>query len=171
MRNSLIVILIVVGILAGSVGGYALAPRMIIPPPFEVNQTSTVLVTRYTTLLTNTSSTASCTNTGGIGCPHFFNQTWLISVNYNGAWGLSYQGYLASGNSLVESHNYFGHGSTNVSISLSGIDTFGIKACVQAQKLDSTTNLLAVSFVTPSITNQTSVPYGTASICLQDVIV
>jgi hypothetical protein len=106
---------------------------------------SDTAVVRTTTLYTITSSTSTtCAGTGGIGCPHFFNQTYTISVNYAGPWGVTYQGLLGT-NELgppVESGSFFGHTPTNESVTISGMDTFGVTLCVETSKLDASNSLL-----------------------------
>ena len=142
--------------------------------------TSTVSFPVTTTTLANTNSTSSlevvtqqCT-TGVIGCPHFLNQTFVITVDYGGPWGLSYQGYLGAGTTSgtpIESGNFFGHGSANESITVSGTSASGITACVEAQKLDASTSLLVLKLQTSTNLNQTSLPYGTAKACIAYAII
>ena len=135
---------------------------------------TTIFITRIVTAVVNTTSTYfTCSDTGGIGCPHFFNLTYIASVNYRGAWGLSYQGYLGDNTSVppIEVGNFYGHGSTNESIMVSGTDTYGITVCVEAQKLDASNSMLVLRIFPPTnVSNQTSLPYGTTESCLTDVI-
>ena len=159
-----VVIVIILAAFAGYGAGYFTRAPQVIMTTTVSTSTSTIFVTR--TMTTNTSSTTSCSATGGIGCPHFLNETFVISINYTGPWGLSYQGYLGSDMSLVESGNFFGHGLTSESITLSGTDTVGITACVEAQKLDASSSAIIVTLGSSADSNQTSLPYGTAKVCL-----
>jgi hypothetical protein len=117
-----------------------------------------------------TSSFTTCTATGGIGCPHFFNDTWTISVSYLGPWGITYQGYLGNGESelglLVESGSFYGHGPANESVTVSGTTAVGTGICAEAQKLDASNSTLVVRILPPNVMNQTSIAYGTAKACL-----
>jgi hypothetical protein len=125
-----------------------------------------------TSRITGGSTTTSCTATGGIGCPHFMNDSWTISVNYTGPWGATYQGWLgeqASGQ-LVASGSFYGNTTGSKTINVSGTTDYGITVCVEAQKLDSSASTLAVSILPPNVTNQTSSAYGTAKACIADVI-
>ena len=172
MKNSLVALFLIIAVLASGVAGYALATRGTTDITGN-SSTTTIFITR-SVMVTNTSSTTSaCTSTGGLGCPHFFNQTFIISVDYSGPWGLSYQGYLGTGTSgsLIEAGNFFGHGSTNESITVSGTDTSGVTACVEAQKLDASSSVLILKLPTSNTVNQTSLPYGTAKLCMAYAIV
>ncbi|MGA2876427.1 MAG: hypothetical protein ABSE82_12915, partial [Nitrososphaerales archaeon] len=109
-----------------------------------------------------------------IECPHFFNETYTISVNYDGPWGLSYQGYLGVGtinSNLFETGNFFGHGQANESITISATDSSGITTCVEAQKLDASNSILALQILPAHVANQTALPYGTTKGCVADEIV
>jgi hypothetical protein len=50
---------------------------------------------------------------------------------------------------------------------VTGTDTMGVSACVEAYKLDSSNSILKVNLQTAQNSNQTSLPYGTAKVCLQ----
>lgn len=132
--------------------------------------TSGTSVAHTVTLYTNTTSTSTtCINTGGIGCPHFFNQTYTISVGYTGPWGVTYQGYLGVGESgtLEGSGSFYGHAPTNESVTVSGTDTIGITLCAEAQKLDASNSTLVLRILPPmNVVNQTSFAYGTTKTCL-----
>lgn len=119
--------------------------------------------------MNGTFSSSTCTNEGGVDCPHFFNDTFVVSVGYGGPWGLSYQGYLGVGfssGSPVESGNFYGQGSTNESISVSGTDTLGITACVEAHKLDASSSVLVLKLFPSNSMNQTALSYGTTKLCV-----
>ncbi|MDG7000112.1 MAG: hypothetical protein JRN15_13480 [Nitrososphaerota archaeon] len=171
MRGSIAAVIIIIAVLVSGVAGYAVATSQIAPTTrYSV---STYFTVRTITVHTNTTSTSTCTFTGGIGCPHFFNQTYVLSVDYGGPWGLSYQGYLGTGTggTLAEAGNFFGHGPANESITVSGTDTSGITACVEAQKLDGSSSVLTLRLLTGNAVNQTSLPYGIAKICMAYAIV
>jgi hypothetical protein len=76
----------------------------------------------------NAASTSTTrTATGGIGCPHSLNDSYVISVSYGGAWGLTYQGYLGDSQSgqLVKWGNFYGHSPTNETITVAGTTAVG----------------------------------------------
>ncbi len=138
--------------------------------------TSTVTTTVTSTILTSgnagASTTTSCTATGGIGCPHFMNNNWTISVSYTGPWGVTYQGWLGDQTSgqLVVSGSFYGNTTASKTINVSGTTDYGITVCAEAQKLDSSTSTLTVSILPPNVSNETSAAYGTARTCIADVI-
>ena len=178
MKNLLVALLLIIAVLAGGVVGYTLATSgttsTTTTTTTENTSTTTVFITRVATVFTNTSSTTStlCTSTGGLGCPHFFNQTYVLSVNYNGPWGVSYQGYLGEGTSgaPVQAGSFYGHGATNESVTVSGTDPYAITICVEAQKLDASNSMLVLRILPTNVMNQTSLAYGTVESCLADVI-
>jgi len=61
------------------------------------------------------------------------------------------------------------YGSMNESITVSGTDTYGVTACVEAQKLDASNSVLSLQ--ASNVVNQTALPYGTTKICLAYVII
>ena len=131
-----------------------------------------------TTIAAETSATlTSCSYTtmpAEIECPHFFNQTYTISVDYAGPWGASYQGYLSTnGSNLVESGSFYGYVSGNQSVTVNGwTSSDGITICAEAQKLDPSNSTLVLMILPPvNVTNQTSSAYGSTKTCLSDEIV
>lgn len=117
-------------------------------------------------------SSSVCTATGGIGCPHFFNNSYAISVSYGGPWGLSYQGYLGDSEigQLVKSGSFYGHGQGNTSVLVAGTSEVGTLLCAEAQKLDASNATLVLTLASGA-TNQTSTAYGTTKVCLAHVVV
>lgn len=181
MKGSVIAILLVVAIVASSVAGYNLASSTITGSSHspgtisQVTKTVTSTITDYVTNITivsNTSSSTSCSATGGIGCPHFFDTNWTLSVNYSGPWGANYQGWLGDKTSgqLIVSGSFFGNGADNKTVTVEGWSDYGVTICVQAQKLDSSNAMLNVSILPPHVNNQTSLAFGTAESCVSDVI-
>lgn len=165
------VIMLVIGTALGSVA-FPMTKTETTTQTIASSSATTMFITKVVTVVTNTSSSSStCTATGGIGCPHFFNQTFAISINYSGPWGLSYQGYLGDGSdSPIESGNFFGHGfGWNSSIIVSGIDTYGVTACAEAQKLDSSN--ATIGLILQGNANMTSLPYGTTKVCITYAII
>jgi len=164
-----IVALVVIGsAAAGYFGGVSTSHTFL-----TTTTTSQTNIVRTITLYTNATSTSTtCTSTGGIGCPHNFNMIFLISVDYLGPWGATYQGYLGGRESgrLVESGSFYGHSSTNESVTVRGTDSYGVTLCVEAQKLDASNSELALS-VSGQVNNQTSLAFGTAKVCVANVIV
>jgi hypothetical protein len=139
--------------------------------PAAVGTTTETLTTTVYTAATSTS--IACTNTEGIGCPRFFNQTYAISVSYAGPWGVSYQGYLGVGESgrLVASGSFYGNAPADRSVTVSGTDAYGITLCTEAQKLDASNSTLVLRILPPAdVMNQTSLAYGTTKACLADVV-
>jgi len=103
---------------------------------------------------------------------NFFNETYLVFANYTSAWGLSYEtrlGTNAPSGALINSGNFFGHNPMNESIIVSGNDASGITTCIQAQKLDASSSPLVLSLPPSNSKNETSLPYGTASICIVNI--
>ena len=174
MKNSIVALLLIIAVLGSGVVGYTIATSGTTNTT-ENTSTTTVFITRVATVFTTSSSTTStvCTSTGGLGCPHFINKTFTLSVNYGGAWGLSFQGYLGEGTSgaPVQSGSFYGHGATNESATVSGIDTYAITICVEAQKLDSSNLMLVLKILPTDVVNQTSLSYGTTMSCIADLIV
>jgi hypothetical protein len=125
-----------------------------------------------------TSNSTTCTVTSMPAaiseCPHFFNQTYIISVSYGGPWGASYQGYLGNEGSgqLVESGSFYGHAPGNGPVTVTGWSASGeITLCAEAQKLDASNSTLVLTILPTTVTNQTSLAYGTTKSCLADVII
>jgi hypothetical protein len=120
-----------------------------------------------------TTTTSTCENTGGIGCPHLLNNSYSVSVDYAGPWGISYQGYLldtgSSNESMVESGSFYGHGPANQSIIVTGVSETGTAICAQAHKLDASNLTLTLRIA--SATNETSMAYGAAKICIENLVV
>ncbi|MDG6906876.1 MAG: hypothetical protein JRN20_13935 [Nitrososphaerota archaeon] len=168
MKNILSAILIIIGILAGSVGGYTVATSN---TALQSTTTTTVFLSSAITTSTSISCSYS-TYPEALVCPTFLSQTWNVSVDYNGPWGLSYQGYLGSGTSgsPIESGSFFGHGPTNESITVSAVGS-GITACVEAQKLDNSNSVLVLNLLTGNAHNSTSLPFGTVKLCMAKEIV
>jgi len=137
-----------------------------------VYTTSLISVSTVTLKAANTTTSTSCTATGGIGCPHFLNNTYTIRVNYTGPWGLTYHSYLGMGappdGTLLQSGEFFGHGPSSELVNVAGTSTIGTAVCVEAQKLDATNTTLTLSIA--SATNQTSIAYGSTTVCIAEVI-
>ena len=142
--------------------------------PTTTSTVTTTVTSTVPTSMGNTSAstTTTCTATGGIGCPHFMNKNWTVSVSYTGPWGVTYQGWLGDQTSgqLVVSGSFYGNTTGSKTINVSGTTDYGITVCAEAQKLDSSTSTLTVSILPPNVTNQTSAAYGTAETCIADVI-
>jgi len=183
MRNGAIASLLVVAILAGAGVGYLVGnvnertTTLYSSIPFTTTLYSNAFSAQTITVYPDTFTSTSCTYTGlaVIGCPHYWNQTYTILVNYTGAWIASYQGYLGTENesNLAEAGTFYGHAIGNQSFTIAGW-TQGqeITACAEAQKLDSSNSTLVLSF--PPVggaKNATSSAFGTAKFCIIDVIV
>jgi hypothetical protein len=140
----------------------------------QVNSLSSQIRSVQGGSMTSTSTTCTYTGPAVLECPHFFNQTYTVSVSYGGPWGASYQGYLGDSESgpLVESGSFFGHTPANESVTVTGTDTSGITICAEAQKLDASNSTLVLRILPPiNVMNQTVLAYGTTKACLADVIV
>ena len=173
MKSSLVGLILVVAVLVSGAAGYLAGTGSQTMTTTQFS-TTTYFVTKTLPIVSNTTfSSSTCTNTGGLGCPHFFNETFTVTVEYDGPWGLSYQGYLGAGTSgtPVQSGNFYGHGATNETITVSGTDTYGITACVQAQKLDASNAVLILKLPPSNSMNQTALPYGTVRLCVAQAIV
>ncbi len=141
-------------------------------PPSASSNTTVVSTTTIVASSGNETTTTSCTATGGIGCPHFMNVTWAVSVEYGGPWGATYQGWVgdqASGR-LVASGEFYGNSTGSEAVNVSGTTEYGITFCVEAQKLDPSTSTLVVTIINGGSSNQTSLAYGTAKACVANVI-
>ncbi len=143
-----------------------------------VTRTSTTALTTTTTLYsvtilsTTMNATTSCSATGGLGCLHFIDMNWTISVNYSGPWGVNYQGWLGdiSSGQLVTSGSFFGDSPGARTVSITGWSDLGNSLCAQAQKLDASNSTLSVTILPPLVSNQTSAAYGTTQTCISDFI-
>jgi len=116
-------------------------------------------------------TSTTCKATGGIGCPHSLSDSYTISVTYAGPWGMTYAGYLGgspSGQPVIFG-SFYGHTSTNETVTVAGVTTSGTSICAQAQRLDASSSTLVLSIASSS--NQTSVAYGTTRVCVANVIV
>ena len=71
----------------------------------------------------------------------------------------------------IVADNFFGHGSTSESITVTGADTYGITACDEARKLDASNSVLVLTLQASNDVNQTAVPYGTTKTCLTYAII
>ena len=110
----------------------------------------------------------------GNGCPGF-GQDYLAFVNYTDFWALTYRAYLQSGMSTISalpSGSYSGRGPTNESIYIGVAYHTYITTCFRAQKMDNSDSPLILRLfpdsVGTSLTNATSVPYGIATICIDN---
>ncbi|MGH9919205.1 MAG: hypothetical protein ACRD6W_10125, partial [Nitrososphaerales archaeon] len=122
----------------------------------QKSSTTTIVISGTTT------NSTICTATGGIGCLHFMNENWTISVGYTGPWGVTYHGWLgdqATGQ-LVASGAFYGNSTGSKTINVSGTTSYGITVCAEAQKLDSSSATLTMTILPPNVTNQTSAAYG-----------
>jgi|SRR5271157_957307 len=108
-------------------------------------------------------STCSGYPPGG-DCLGVYNYTFTIYVNYTGSWRLTYNGTNNVGESDAYSFNktLSGAGNFAVSVPLSGMNNQGLETCAKAQKLDSSNSTLVLTL---EATRQTSLPYGSTSIC------
>jgi len=108
----------------------------------------------------------------GGNCPGNYSYTFVVSVNYTGPWRATYYGYHSVGQpfgSFDGGGNYTGGvfagtGSRTQQVSLSGPNTNALTLCAQAQKLDSSKATISLGIETRS--SNTSIPFGTAKICL-----
>jgi len=107
----------------------------------------------------------------GGNCPGTFSNSFRISINYSGSWHATYYGFHSVGapsNWFGGIGNYTGGsfggaGASTRSITLSGPNTNGVTICVQAVKLDSSSNPLILAI--DSMTNNTSLPSGVVRLC------
>jgi len=108
----------------------------------------------------------------GGNCPGNYDYTFRISINYTGPWQMTYYGYHGVG-ALCDPRgvtvnytggSFQGTGSIEKRITLSGPNFTGLSLYANAQKLDSSSSLMVVSVESSS--NETSLPYGQASLCL-----
>src|SRR5207245_8919949 len=93
--------------------------------------TTTTTAIAYTKI---TSTSTTCTNTTmpqAIEWPHFFNQTYTISVSYSGPSGVNYHGYVGAGESgqLVASGIFSGHVRATQSGTARRLACYGLSLC------------------------------------------
>ena len=89
-----------------------------------------------------------------------YSTTFNLRVNYTGPWKVTYQGYNSGGRNI--SGGYSGAGFNSTMITLTGLSNGFLTLCAQAQKLDSSGDLL---ILTITGYNETSMPYGVVSYC------
>ena len=142
-------------------------------PAKTISRTTTVTDTFAQTLIALTTTTSiSCGGPYPI-CPANA-QTFTLSVNYTGSWRVAYQGYDTAGcsncnnnASLVLRGSYDGSGfnSRNITVTAQG---YGWTLCAQAQKFDSSNSVLVLHV--SGAQNETSLPFGTTSACVEALI-
>jgi hypothetical protein len=175
MRNEILAVLVILLGVGGLAVGYL--------DGASGRQTTTSTATVYTanpytqtiTVYSDTFTSTSCTYTNfpaEIACPHFWNQSFTFLVNYTGAWIASYQGYLGGEipSNLSESSSFYGHGIQSQSFTITGWTPGGggMIACAEAQKLDSSSSTLILSFpASNGAVNRTSSAYGTTKFCIE----
>jgi hypothetical protein len=174
MRNGLIASVLVVAMVAGATAGFVVGNAN--------DHTTTVYsyipITQTITVYSRTFTATSCTYTTlpeAMDCPHYWNSTWTISVEYAGVWVASYQGYLGGGENksdLSVAGSFYGHDTANQSLTITGwTQGQAITVCAEAQKLDASGSTLVLRILPPvNVMNETSSVYGTTKTCLQDVI-
>jgi hypothetical protein len=162
VRNETVAALLVIAILAGAGAGYFIG----------VNSSQTTTVIREpTSAQIAISSTNTCSGyPPGGNCPGNITETFEVGVNYSGSWKAVWYGYHSVGcpSSPNGYENYTGGewtgtGIRSFGITLSGPNTNGVTLLVEAQKLDASTSMLLLRIDFWS--NETSIPYGTASLC------
>ena len=139
-----------------------------------VSKTTTVTDTfAQTVIVSASSSSASCDGAYPV-CPES-GQTFTLSVNYTGAWRVSYQGYDTAGcsncynnSALALRGSYDGSGPNTRSITLNA-EGMGWTLCAQAQKSDASSSALILYVL--GARNETSLPFGTASACSEVEVV
>lgn len=113
-----------------------------------------------------------------LGCPPDHLQlfgsrfAFRITIDYSGPWRVEYYGYHgteAPANFYDLWGNYTGgtlggSGYTEKIVPLPGSPTDGLTLCVKAEKLDSSSGVLALRISGGS--NDTSVPYGVTTMCV-----
>jgi len=173
MRNGVIASLLIGAILAGAGVGYLVG---------NVNERTTTLysstsLTQTLIVYPHTFTSTTCAYTSmpaELSCPHFWNQTYTILVNYTGDWIASYQGYLGTENesNLAEAGTFYGHAIGSQTFTITGwTQGQAITVCAEAQKLDSSSSTLILRILPPTnVMNETSSAYGTARTCIQVVI-
>jgi len=127
-----------------------------------VQNVTTQSLTTSTTL-TSTVYTVSCNY--DLPGPCLTSLDFPISVSYGGPWKVTYEGYSdvfaynpGESSSVNGTLNGFGDTSTTITVPSNGVASL----CAQAQKLDDSSNPLVLNGQ-----NETSLPYGSVSICLQ----
>jgi hypothetical protein len=168
---------LVVGLLLGAGAAYEVALPGIgrITTATSVATTTETLpaVTSTTTLVTTEIpsvsyvSSALCTGNpqgDSAAAPGTWTYAFDLSVNYNGPWSLSYQGYnsLGKSNPTNATGSCDGTGSYGLQVTVAGSNKNALTLCAKAQKLDGSNSTLTL---TVTGHNETSLPYGSVSYC------
>jgi hypothetical protein len=142
--TTLIVVAVVIVLIIATIAFLTLSSQTSTPPHGTQSQTTT-----------------TCP---GESCLPTFSYIFTISINYTGSWNLIYQGYNSLGRSSPNnvSGGDTGSGFYSKSVTLSGLDSYGLTLCAAAQKLDGSGSTL---ILTLTGYNETSQPYGSASYC------
>jgi hypothetical protein len=110
-------------------------------------------------------STSSCSGYPPEGdCLALYSYNFTVSVDYGGAWAVSYEGYNlgGAGGNPTANGNYNGTGPDSRSVVLTCYGDQGLTLCATADKLDGSNATLTL-LVTGS--NSTSAPYGSMTYC------
>ena len=141
--------------------------------PKTALKTTTVTETFVQTVIVlSTETSASCDYV--LPGPCINGQTFTLSVNYTGAWRITCQGYNTAGclgcydsSTQTLSGNYDGSGYSARNITVGG-QSNGWTLCAQAQKSDSSSSALILDV--SGARNETSIPFGTASACSEELL-
>jgi len=171
MRNEAVVAVLVVVLVLAFVAGFGLST---IYSERTISKTATVTDTfAQTVIILSTTSSATCDYVIPGPCPS--GQTFTLSVNYTGTWRVTYQGYNAAAcsgcynnDTRTLSGSYDGSGFYTRNITVSG-QANGWTLCAQAQKADASSSVLILGV--SGAQNKTSIPFGAASACSQEILV
>lgn len=100
--------------------------------------------------------------------PPTYNHTFRTNINYSGGWKEIDYAYHSVGKPPPGTANYtsgtaLGSGPSTGTITLTGSDKQGLTLCIVVEKLDSSKATLILGI--DGITNETSLPYGRATVC------
>lgn len=176
----IIAVLIAIGVIALALGasiGYGMSSAR----TSTITQTQKPLTTTETytvtySLVSAITTPMCCVNTSSASTQNLFNEIIQVYVNYNSAWGLSYQTHLGTNPTsgvVLESGNFFGHTPANESVTIvennTLLDNYGFITCFQAQKLDNSSSMLVLGFTSSNSQNQTSSPFGSVRLCVANI--
>ena len=168
MRNETVAVVLVIVLVLAFLAGLGSSTLY---SSKTVSKTTTLTDTfAQTIIILTTTSSTSCDYVIPSPCPS--GQTFTLSVNYTGSWRVVYQGYNTAAccynnNTQTLSGSYDGSGFYSRNITVSG-QANGWTLCAQAQKSDASSSVLFLSV--SGAQNKTSIPFGTASACSEEII-
>jgi hypothetical protein len=100
--------------------------------------------------------------------PPTYSHTFRTSINYSGGWKEIEYMYHSVGKPPSGTANYtggtaLGAGTSTGTLTLTGLNNQGLTLCILAEKMDTSNATLILGI--DGMTNETSLPYGHATVC------